>query len=307
MFLTNLRADARMKLGIESTDLLRRNPRLIYARGTGYGLRGSMASDGGFDYPSAWCRAGAGFNQTLPGEEPPKQPGSIGDLGGGVTLAGAIAAALFRRERTGKGAVVDNALYMIGTYFMSQSILATSIGAATVPIEAQRDCSFALANNYRTRDGRWIALCLLMEKWWPDFIAHIERPALLDDPRFKDGAARHANARALIAELNEVFATRDYADWCARFKTLEGVWAPFQSPAEVLVDPQALENGFVSAVDIDEHEQYMVGVSPAQFDEQLIGKLVAGPRFAQHTDEVLREMGMGDSELTALRASGAIR
>src|SRR5690606_463554 len=136
--------------------------------------------------------------------------------------------------------------------------------------------------NYRTRDGRWIALCLLMEKWWPDFIAHIERPALLDDPRFKDGAARHANARALIAELNEVFATRDYADWCARFKTLEGVWAPFQSPAEVLVDPQALENGFVSAVDIDEHEQYMVGVSPAQFDEQLIGKLVAGPRFAQH-------------------------
>jgi len=307
VFLTNLRADARVKLGIEPADLLRRNPRLIYARGTGYGLRGDMANAGGFDYPSAWCRAGAGFNQTLPGEAPPKQPGSIGDLGGGVTLAGAIAAALFRRERTGQGAVVDNALYMVGTYFMSQSLLATSIGVPTIPVETQKDSSFALANNYRTRDGRWIALCLLMEKWWPDFVAHIERPALLSDPRFKDAEARQANSRALVGELNEVFATRDYADWCARFKTLEGVWAPIHSPLEVLADPQALANGFVSAVDINEHEQYMVGVSPAQFDERPIGKLVAGPRFAQHTDEVLREIGLGDAELQALHAAGAIR
>lgn len=307
VFLTNLRADARAKLGIEAEDLLSRNPRLIYARGTGYGLRGDMANDGGFDYPSAWCRAGAGFNQTLPDAAPPKQPGSIGDLGGGVTLAGAIAAALFRRERTGQGAVVDNALYMVGTYLMSQSLLATSIGVPTIPIEAQKDSSFALANNYRTRDGRWIALCLLMEKWWPDFVAHIERPELLEDLRFKDAAARHTHSRALVGELNEVFATRDYADWCARFKTLEGVWAPVQSPAEVLVDPQALDNGFVSRVEIDEHDHYLVGVSPAQFDQQPIGTLRAGPRFAQHTDEVLRETGLDDRRIAELREAGVIR
>ncbi|HHM5199375.1 TPA: CaiB/BaiF CoA transferase family protein [Pseudomonas aeruginosa] len=307
VFLTNMRTDARVKLGIEPTDLFKRNPKLIYARGSGYGLRGALASDGGFDYPSSWCRSGAGFNQTLPGEAPPKQPGSIGDLTGGVTLAGAIAAALFRRERTGKGAVVDNALYMVGTYLMSQSLLATSIGVPTIPVERQEESSFALANNYRTRDGRWIALCLLMEKWWPDFVAHIERPELLDDPRFKDAATRHVNSQALVMELNEVFATRDYADWCTRFKTLEGVWAPVQSPAEVLADPQALENGFVSPVDVDQAGQYLVGVSPAQFDEKPIGKLKAGPRFAEHTDEVLREIGVSDAELAALRAMGAIR
>ncbi|HEX8592386.1 MAG TPA: CoA transferase [Pseudomonas sp.] len=307
VFLTNLRADARAKLGIEPQELLKRNPRLIYARGTGYGLQGAMSNDGGFDYPTAWCRAGAAFNQTLPDQPPPKQPGSIGDLTGGVTLAGAIAAALFRRERTGKGAVVDNALYMVGTYLMSQSLLATSIGAATIPIETQANSSFALANNYRTRDGRWLALCVLMEKWWPDFVSHIERPALLTDPRFKDAAARHANSRALVGELNEVFATRNYADWCERFKTLEGVWAPVQNPAEVLADPQALENGFISAVDIDEQSQYMVGVSPAQFDEQHIGRLTAGPRFGQHTDEVLREVGVSDAQLAAMRDAGVIR
>lgn len=75
----------------------------------------------------------------------------------------------------------------------------------------------------------------------------------------------------------------------------------------MLADPQALENGFVSPVDVDQAGQYLVGVSPAQFDEKPIGKLKAGPRFAEHTDEVLREIGVSDAELAALRAMGAIR
>ncbi|BAN48553.1 CaiB/BaiF CoA-transferase family protein [Metapseudomonas resinovorans] len=303
VFLTNLRADARQKLGIEAADLMARNPRLIYARGTGYGLRGALANDGGFDYPSAWCRAGAANGQALPGDMPPRQPGSIGDLTGGVTLAGAIAAALFRRERTGQGAVVDNALYMVGTYLMSQSLLATSIGAPTIPVQSQADSDFALANNYRTRDGRWISLCLLMDKWWPDFVAHVERPDLLEDSRFVDIRARHINSRALIAVLNDVFAGRDYADWCTRLASLEGVWAPVQNPTEVLADAQALENGFVSPV----ADRYMTGVSPAQFDERPVGELRMGPGFGQHTDEVLREIGIGESELMSLRKLGAVK
>jgi formyl-CoA transferase len=307
VFLTNLRSDARKKMGIEPDDLLKRNPKLIYARGTGYGLHGAMADDGGFDYPSSWCRSGAGYLQTLGDDMPPKQPASIGDLTGGVTLAGAVAAALFRRERTGKGAIVDNALYMVGTYLMSQPLLATSIGMPTIANHAQMDAMLPLANNYRTRDGRWVALCLLVDKWWPDFVRHLERPDLLSDPRFIDAAARYANRRALIEVLNEIFATRDYADWCQRLAALEGVWSPVQSPAEVLRDEQALVNGFVSPVDVENGDPYLAGVSPAQFDEQTIGTLRAGPAFAQHTDEVLRESGLGDGQLAALREAGAIR
>lgn len=307
VFLTNLRSDARKKMGIEPDDLLKRNPKLIYARGTGYGLHGAMADDGGFDYPSSWCRSGAGYLQTLGDDMPPKQPASIGDLTGGVTLAGAVAAALFRRERTGKGAIVDNALYMVGTYLMSQPLLATSIGMPTISNHAQMDAMLPLANNYRTRDGRWIALCLLVDKWWPDFVRHLERPDLLDDPRFIDAAGRYANRRALIEMLNEIFATRDYADWCQRLATLDGVWSPVQSPAEVLRDEQALVNGFVSPVDVENGDPYLAGVSPAQFDEQTIGTLRAGPAFAQHTDEVLRESGLGDAQLAALREAGAIK
>jgi formyl-CoA transferase len=60
VFITNLRADARKKLGIEPDNLMKLNPKLIYARGTGYGIQGAMANDGGFDFPSSWCRSGSG-------------------------------------------------------------------------------------------------------------------------------------------------------------------------------------------------------------------------------------------------------
>jgi len=306
VFLTSLRADARAKLGIEPADLMRLNSKLIYARGTGYGLRGKMADNGGFDYPTAWCRSGAAYMQALPGQMPPRQPGSIGDLTGGVTLAGAIAAALFRRERTGKGAVVDNALYMVGTYLMSQALVATSIGAPTIPAYPQDDTDFALANNYQTRDGRWVTICLLMDKWWPDFLTHIDRRDLLDDPRFVDSRSRYTYSRELVAILNEVFAARDYADWCERLAFLEGVWAPVQSPEEVLRDPQALVNGFVTSVTTD-HGSYQVGASPAQFDQQPIGELKKGPSFAQHSEEILLELGLSEAEVDHLRAMNAVR
>lgn len=306
VFITNMRTDARAKLGVEPADVMKINPKIVYGRGTGYGLRGAMANDGGFDFPSAWCRSGAGYKQAQAVGEPPMQPGSIGDLGGGLALAGAIAAALFRRERTGKGAVVDGALYLFGTYLMSQSLAAASAGLPPYPAWRQKDSQIPLSNVYRTRDGRWICIALLFDKWWPDFVRHVERPDLLEDPRFADAAARGRNARALVEELNAIFASRDYADWCQRLKTLEGVWAPLQSPDEVVSDPQALENGFVTKVVVDDATSYVVSVSPAQFDERPIGQLRGSPAFAQHTDEILREVGLADEQVAALRSTGAV-
>ncbi|WP_296259680.1 MULTISPECIES: CaiB/BaiF CoA transferase family protein [unclassified Pseudomonas] len=307
VFITNLRDEARSRLGIQPADLMSRHPRLIYGLGTGYGRHGEMANDGGYDYPSSWCRSGAAWLQTTENSDmPPKQPGSIGDLGGGLALAGAIAAALFRRERTGRGAVVENSLYLTGTYLASQSLLAASIGAPLITNHAQGQAPLALANNYQTRDGRWISLCLLVDKWWPDFLHHVNDPALAQDPRFIDATARHVNRQALVEVLNKVFAQRDYADWCQRLTSLEGVWAPVQSPAEVLTDPQALVNGFVSAVDLPGDARYLTGVSAAQFDERPIGALQAAPGYCQHTDQVLSELGVSAQALVELRRKGAI-
>lgn len=306
VFVTNLRADARSKLGIDAAEVTAINPRIIYARGTGYGLRGRMANDGGFDYPSSWCRSGSAYMQTPEGGEPPMQPGSVGDLGGGATLAGAISAALFRRERTGQGAIVDNALYLFGIYLMSQSIVAAGMGLERGPQPKHADAFNAIMNNYKTRDGRWISLCLLMDQWWPDLARHLDRPEWLEDERFKDQAARYANRRALIVELDGIFASQDFAYWKEKLASLQGVWSPIQSPAEVIADEQAVENGFVARIETDDGRAYMGGASPAQFDERPIGPLKAAPAYGAHSEAILAEIGLGVDDIAELRRLGVI-
>ena len=305
VFVTNLRGDARRKLGIEAADLMARNPRLIYGRATGYGVTGPMADHGGFDFPSSWCRSGSGFVQTpANGDPPPQQPGSVGDLTGGATLAGAICAALFRRERTGKGAVVDHALYQMGAYIMTQAITGASLAApapAAPPRPMPPGGGNALVRLYKTRDSRWLMICFLQDRWFPDLARRLGREDLLADPRFASEESKFMNGAALAEELQRTFAERTLAQWSEILFDSEGVWAPVQSPAEVLTDVQALANGFVTPVTDDDGETYMSAASPCQFDERPVGPLRASPRYGQHSDEIMRDLGLSDAQVAALR------
>ncbi|MET0909695.1 MAG: CoA transferase [Ilumatobacteraceae bacterium] len=303
VFITNMRDDARAKLGIDAERVMALNPRIVYASGTGYGKLGPLAQARGFDYPSSWCRSGSAFNQTTPGDiPPPAQPGSVGDLTGGSTLAGAICAALFRRERTGKGTVVDHALYMMGTYIMSQALIQASMGWQPAgPVPSRDAYPDPLMNQYKTADGRWLVLCLLYDAWWPDFARHIGREAWIDDDRYRDPASRAANCREMIAELDAIFATKSLAEWEDTFVTLEGVWSPEKSPAEVIEDEQALVNGFVTPVTYPDGDTYLTGASPAQFDGRAVGELRASPTHGQDTDDVMRELGLSEEQISALR------
>jgi formyl-CoA transferase len=309
VFLTNLRGSARAKLGITAEELTGRNQRLIYASGSGYGNDGPLAAARGFDYPSSWCRSGSAFVQAAQtGGPPPAQPGSVGDLTGGATLAGAICAALFRRERTGRGALVDHALYQMGTYIMSQSIASASLGwvGGGPPIPRER-ATDPLNNSYLTQDGRWLVLCLLYPAWWADFVTRIGHEEWLADPRFLDAAARAAHNGALVAELDAVFATRTLAGWEAAFADLEGVWSPVKSPTEVLEDPQALVNGFITPVSFREgDDHYLTSPAPAQFDGRAVGDLRAAPKFGEDTDEVMLELGLTSDQISGLRKRGVV-
>jgi crotonobetainyl-CoA:carnitine CoA-transferase CaiB-like acyl-CoA transferase len=309
VFVTNLRESARSKLGIAAEELTDRNPRLVYASGTGYGSTGPLAGARGFDFPSSWCRSGSAFVQAAQtGGPPPMQPGSVGDLTGGATLAGAICAALFRRERTGQGAVVNHALYQMGTFIMSQSIASASLGwVAGAGPPTREQAIDPLNNSYRTKDGRWLVLCLLYPAWWPDFARRVGREEWLTDARFADAAARAANNGALIVELDAAFATRTLAEWETAFLDLEGVWSPVKSPAEVLQDEQALVNGFITPVAFREGEDhYLTSPAPAQFDGRPVGELHAAPTFGEHTDDVMRELGLTAEQIANLRARGVI-
>ncbi|MGH9084594.1 MAG: CoA transferase, partial [Acidimicrobiales bacterium] len=111
VFLTNYLPQVRRKLKLDTDDIRARNPNIVIARGSGAGPKGPEAEKGGYDGASFWARGGVGV--TMPDRDgwPPGQPTpAFGDVMGGLTTAGAIAAALFKRERTGETSVVDVSL-----------------------------------------------------------------------------------------------------------------------------------------------------------------------------------------------------
>jgi formyl-CoA transferase len=159
---------------------------------------------------------------------------------------------------------------------------------------------------YQTKDGRWISICLLQDRWWPDLARRIGRADLLEDERFATEESKYTYAAPLTEALDQTFATKTLAEWIEILRDAEGVWAPLFAPQDIMEDEQALVNGFVVNVTADDGFSYKSAAGPGQFDERPVGELHAAPAFGQHTDQVLSEIGFSQGELAELRGVGAI-
>ena len=201
VFLTSFLPEARRKLAIDVEHIRRVNPRIIYARGSGQGVRGPDAERGGYDAASYWARGGiAGAISGAGSDEPPvSQRPAFGDSLGGMTIAGGIGTALFRRERTGVASVID--ISLLGTAMwnisaditMARALAALGLGKG-MPKFSRTMSPNPIVNAYQTKDKRWIMLVMLQsDRNWPDLCRHLGRPELIDDPRFVNAAARAAN------------------------------------------------------------------------------------------------------------------
>jgi formyl-CoA transferase len=305
VFITNFLSKTRASLRIDASDILGQNPAIIYARGTGQGLVGPEAERGGFDMSAAWARGGLAYLMAHDGV-PPFMPASIGDLTGGLNLAGGIAAALLRRERTGVGGVVDMSLYTTGMWMISQAISAANIGRRQPPISRLTTFN-PLVNFYPTRDERWICLVMLQaDRWWPDLARHIGRPDLIDNPTFSTAEARQENIGVVVETLDAIFKTRTLDEWSSALATAEGVWAPVLSPEDICEDQQALACGFLPSVVTGDGSSLRVVASPAQFDEKPIGELRRAPEHGEHTEEILLELGCDWADIGDFKERGII-
>jgi len=311
VFLTNFLPDARARLRIDVADIRKVNPKIIYVRGHGQGARGPEAHLGGYDASSFWSRGGICDALTPAGAaQPTGQRAAFGDGIGGMTIAGGIAAALFARERTGAGSVVDISLLNTAMWVLSPDIIASSLLPAemkTLPTVTRKQMFNPGVNSYKTRDERWVMLVMLQtDRYWADFCRRIGRPELATDPRYRDMKARFENREACIAELDAVFATRTLDEWRAAFDDMEGPWAPVQKARELLADRQALANGYVQQVDGGKRGRFPLVTNPVQFDETP-PTLSRGPEWGEHTDEVLQsELGVPMDALLEYKAKGVI-
>lgn len=312
VFLINFLPDARRRLHLEVEDVRRANPEIIYVRGSGHGQRGPDAVKGGYDGSTFWCRMGSAW-ATTPTDSPRiiNQPGgAYGDSMGGMTIAGGIAAALFARERTGETSVVDVSLMSVGAWAFALSLgnaLLSGQEQGPGPLDSPMNIPVnPTLGTFRTSDGRWINFTMLQPgRYFADVCLHLGLEHLIDDERFDTAEKLMANAREAGRYVADAIAAQPFSYWVQHLKTMEGQWAPVQSPLEIIADPQMETNGYILPVtDVEGNERRLVA-SPVQFDERP-PTLTRAPQFAEHTDDILRELGRSDDEIIQLKIDGAV-
>lgn len=307
VFVTNVRPAALARLGLDAPTLLARHPRLVYGAITGYGFDGPDAARAAYDIAGFWARSGIASLLSVAGTHPPFQRGGMGDHTAGQSLAGGIAAALFRRERSGEGQLVMTSLLRQGLYTISFDLAVAVRFGVSMAAADRTNMANPCVNNYCDRDGRWFWLVGLEgDRHWPALVRAVGHPEWIDDPRFATLAARAQNAKALVAELDAIFATRSRDEWGKAFDAEQDLWwAPVQTLDEVLADPQVhAAGGFVDVPDGEATTK--LPATPVDFGGTPGAPRAMAPGHGEHGDEVLAELGRSPGQIEALRRDGAV-
>jgi crotonobetainyl-CoA:carnitine CoA-transferase CaiB-like acyl-CoA transferase len=307
VFLTNFRPGVLRRYGLDSDELTRRFPKLVYARGHGFGARGEGADRPGYDSSAFWAQGGMAHVLTPPDRDHPiNQRGALGDRNGAMALAFGIATALLKRERSGEGSVVDVSLLATAMWTLSSDVLAALAGGKPRASSARGGAVNPLVGAYKTKDDRHIQLVFLQaDRYWADFCRLIGREELIEDPRFVDLKARAENLQACVAELEAEFAKRTFEEWKELLAGIDAPWAPVQAVEELLTDPQVLANDYIGEVETEDGRKYSLPNVPVQFDGAPAA-LGRAPEHGEHTETVMLELGYTWEQIAQLKDAGAI-
>jgi crotonobetainyl-CoA:carnitine CoA-transferase CaiB-like acyl-CoA transferase len=289
VFITNVRPGALRRIGLDFETAAAANPRLVYGLITGYGDAGPDADRAAYDVAAYWARAGLAHLLTRPGDTPPFQRGGMGDHTAGMTLAAAVCAALIARARTGVGQLVSTSLYRQGAYTVSFDLNTFLLTGHAIAIGERESMGNPCMNNYVAGDGRrfWI-VGLQVDRHWGPLCRVVGRPDWMTDyPRARD---RAVNSRHLIAELDEIFATKPLDEWANLFGTEpDFFWSPINSIEDVVADEQFHAAGGIVYVPDGDTSVPMVA-TPVDFHGTPWAPRAKAPCIGEHSDEILREL-----------------
>ena len=306
VFVCNMRPGGVGRAGLDYETLRARNPRLIYAQITGYGMDNPDADRASYDVGAFWARAGIASLLTPEGQPLPLQRGGMGDHNAGAQAAGAVAAALYHRERSGHGQLVTVSLLRTGAYTLGWDLnqaVRTGVAPAAYTREAFPN---PLILCYATKDERWVWLLMLQgDRHWPDFCRAVGHEQWMEDERFATLMDRAVNAADLVGEIEAVLAEKTLDEWAPIFDREDVWWAPVQTIEEVVADPVMEAAGAWVDVPTPEGPVRMVA-SPVDFHGTPWEVRAGVPELGQHTEEVLLELRYDWERIAALKEQAVI-
>lgn len=304
VFITNFPGPIRDRLKLRPEDTFALNPRLIYASLTPYGEEGPEKDRTGYDATAYWARSGLmEAVRATPQTEPAISVPGMGDHPTAMALYAAIATALYKRERTGKGSVVQTSLLANGLWSNSCYMQAV-LCEADMSVRLQRGMRGALTEIYACKDGRWFMLAMInQQREWPLLLECLGKQDWATDPRYLTPIERRANAPTLLRELEQIFLTRNWLEWRAMFVKAGITFGPIAKPEDHLECPQVAANNFLP--EFEDQPGLRTVDSPIRIEGEIKHRPHMAPSIGQHTRKVLAECGVTPAEIDAMIAEGA--
>ena len=307
VFVTNFPTSVLNQLRISYDDVKDLNPRLVYARATGYGENGPDVEQPGYDMTAWWARSGLMDVIRAKDAEPALSVGGMGDHPSSVTMFSAIMLALYQRQTTGRGAKVSTSLMANGVWSNACFVQSALCGAAPYTYPSRREAPNALVNHYVTRDGKRFILCgIRADRDWIGVCRSIGREDLIQSERYKTAEQRYALSAEIVPIFDAAFVTKDLAEWRAIFKQHDVTVSPVMQYHDVADDPAVQANDIII-----QYEHPTLGTvrtvnSPMFVDGSPKVPPRPAPTHGQHSAEVARELGYSVAQIAELRAAGVL-
>jgi crotonobetainyl-CoA:carnitine CoA-transferase CaiB-like acyl-CoA transferase len=306
VFITNQPSVASLKKrGIDYESLRAKHPRLIYCSITGYGFTGPKAGRPGYDI-LAQAEAGVMSFTGEPGGGPMRYPIAIADMTCGMYAAMGILAALFAREKTGRGQFLDMALFdsqltwlaNVGSSYLNANALPTRWGNAhpnIVPYEV-----------YRGGDDRYFVVGVGTEALWKRFVQVLEiQDNIGRDERFQTNALRIANREILVPLLQDLFRQSPARAWLGKFADADIPAAPINTVSEAVNDAQTRARGLIVQMEHPSMGAAKSIANPIRFSETPVSYRLPPPLLGEHTGEILESLGYTAEEVKSMAANSA--
>jgi crotonobetainyl-CoA:carnitine CoA-transferase CaiB-like acyl-CoA transferase len=294
-------------LGVGWTVLREINPRLVYATGTGFGISGPDRDNLAMDLT---IQAASGIMSVtgMPDGPPMKAGPTVVDYMGGIHLYGGILTALYERDRTGEGRLVEVAMQEAVYPTLAASFEYYHRTGKPPPRTGNRQAGLSTApyNVYPCADGH-AAIHIVTEGHWRNLLKTMGREELADDPRFKTNADRIAHMDDTDAVVSEWTRTLPKMEVFARAKANRVPCAPVRTAPEVMHDPHMHERGMLEDVDHPELGPITVPTTPLRLHGSGKPPMAPSPKIGQHNEEIYGGwLGLSAAEIAALREKGVI-